>query len=75
MLITPFCPYSECANHTALPITGRWYYIAGSYESKVNGTVTRFTCLYSDEKIEYQEVLKRRTMFSHFTISPCPNDK
>ena len=76
MLFLPFCPYSECANHTALPITGRWYHIAGSYESKVNGTVTRFICLgcgrtFSEQTFRLDYFVKRklsyRRIFNHLT--------
>ena len=76
MLIPPFCPYSECANHTALPITGRWYHLAGSYHTTVSGTVTRFICLgcgrtFSEQTFRLDYFVKRklsyRRIFTYMT--------
>jgi transposase-like protein len=76
MLTPPFCPYSDCSNHTSLPFRKRWYHIAGRYETKVFGTVVRFKCLtcgrtFSEQTFSLDYHVKRKLsyqrIFEHIT--------
>ncbi len=76
MLIPPFCPNSNCTNHTSLPFRKRWYHIAGRYETKVSGTVVRFKCLacgktFSEQTFRLDYYVKRKLsyqrIFEHLT--------
>src|SRR6056297_3275970 len=76
MLTPPFCPNSDCRNHTSLPFTKRWYHIAGRYETKVSGTVVRFKCLacgktFSEQTFRLDYCVKRKLsyqqIFEHLT--------
>lgn len=68
MLIPPFCPYSECPNHTALPFRKRWYHIAGRYETKVSGTVIRFKCLACGKTFS-EQAFRTNRFFSHVKLN------
>jgi len=76
MLIPPFCPNADCPNHTAPPAHGQWFYLAGSYDTKAFGTVTRFRCqrcgktfgeqtfrldYYAKRKLSYQQIFQHLT--------------
>ena len=74
MLIPPFCPYDDCPRHRALPATGRWYHLAGSYTTKVSGEVMRFKCTgcgrtFSEQTFRLDYYVKRslsyRLIFDH----------
>ena len=76
MLTPPFCPNSECPCHTALPVHRKWYYGAGSYETKAFGTVARFKCLYCGKtfgeqtfRLDYfaKRKLSYQRIFEHLT--------
>jgi hypothetical protein len=76
MLIPPFCPNADCPFHRAPPADTRWYHIAGSYETKAFGSVTRFQCLscgkYFGEqtfRLDYhaKRKLSYRRIFEHLT--------
>ena len=41
----PFCPHADCSYHHKAPEGRRWYHLAGTYQTKAFGTVTRFRCL------------------------------
>ena len=76
MLIPPFCPNSDCSNHTALPFNKRWYHIAGRYETKAFGIVVRFKCLtcgktFSEQTFRLDYYVKKKLsyqrIFEHIT--------
>jgi transposase-like protein/negative regulator of genetic competence, sporulation and motility len=76
MLTPPFCPNSDCRNHTSLPPRKRWYHIAGRYETKVSGTIVRFKCLacgktFSEQTFRLDYYVKKKLsyqrIFEHIT--------
>lgn len=76
MLIPPFCPYEDCRYHTALPIKGRWYHIAGSYTTKVRGTVKRFRCTgcgrtFSEQTFRLDYYVKRQLSYQQVLTYLC----
>ncbi|MFW5710456.1 MAG: helix-turn-helix domain-containing protein [bacterium] len=48
MLTPPFCPNSDCPWQTTLPVHGKWYHGAGSYETKV----------FAKRKLSYQRIFQ-----------------
>jgi transposase-like protein len=60
----PFCPHAGCRYHHKAPEDRRWYHLAGSYETKAFGTVTRFRCLacgggFSEQTFRLDYFIKR----------------
>ncbi len=76
MLIPPFCPNADCPYHTDPPEGEQWFYLAGTYETKAFGTVTRFRCrtcgktfgeqtfrldYFAKRKLSYQQIFHHLT--------------
>jgi transposase-like protein len=76
MLIPPFCPNADCPYHTDPPVHEQWFHLAGTYDTKAFGTVTRFRCqscgktfgeqtfrldYYAKRKLSYQQIFQHLT--------------
>ncbi|MFP4266940.1 MAG: hypothetical protein ACLFQW_02970 [Spirochaetaceae bacterium] len=64
MTIPTFCPHRFCRYHHKAPTGERWYHVAGSYQTKAFGTVTRFRCLscgggFSEQTFRLDYFVKR----------------